>query len=86
MPLSQAAAAEERRLREEQERSELNSSREMEAAKLRPVLSDRSTTRQERERKLQGKTGCAGMLAVLRDTYGDENAACTEEVFDAVLR
>merc|ERR1712196_480505 len=40
-------------------------------------------TRKEREKRLQGRAGCAGLLSVLRETYGDEAEACSAEVFSA---
>jgi len=43
--------------------------------------------RKQREHRLNGKSGCPGMLAILQETFGgDEDAACTEAVLKAVMR
>jgi len=49
-------------------------------------LTERRQQRFERERRLQGRAGCAGLLQVLRHAYGDEAEACSPEVFDASMR
>jgi len=42
--------------------------------------------RRERESKLQSSRGCPGLLGVLRETYQDDEAACTPYVLAEVMR
>jgi len=83
-----AQALEARRAREKEEWDSLDKAREDEAAKLKQAaeLTERRQQRFERERRLQGRAGCAGLLQVLRHAYGDEAEACSPEVFDASMR
>ena len=83
-----AKASAECRMKLLTEREQLDKAREEEAAALKAeqVLTERRMQRQLREQKLQGRSGCAGLLGALREAYRDDALAVSDEVYEAAMR